>query len=384
MDTDSFEDWVDRKFNSKNAKNIKSRISTIVNNEEDLDEAYNRDGCKELLEKLTYTKDDKKNNKPAKHTIKINGDIYNSTASYKAALKHFIDYKEEKKNDISKSNKENIENKSPSNKTDKTVITKKNTSKWPDWELPSDNETYELARTLVPYVKILNPLIIEAITKDNNRIKTELITNMKAQNIPYELYLWDNSPCAFPGIRRHAGSMEIAYKKKKGDWDSTQAKDFIELDDNDYPKHIWAYIFCNKKFGKKGPYGYSLAHLIDHKVSDNRMSEEFDFINGKHYTRPFFGLYTSPCNAVYVPSGLMKPTDFNGNLRNLLFQKVFQLYSDYCNLVPDYIKLKQPTDERWSIDNPVFKWSEPVGEMDNIKNFFDFREQFYREKGFLK
>ena len=49
-------------------------------------------------------------------------------------------------------------------------------------------------------------------------------------------------------------------------------------------------------------------------------------------------------NSVYIPNTLMKPTDFNGAIRNLLVRKAESLYGKYCNLVPTYVKTKESSE----------------------------------------
>ena len=154
-------------------------------------------------------------------------------------------------------------------------------------------------------------------------------------------------------------------------------EDALALDDNDYPKQIWSYIFRDKQFSKYGPAGYSLAHLIDHKKDKNRMDEEFIFSENHLFEKPFYGLYTCASNSVYIPNSLMKPTDFNGAIRNLLVRKAESLYGNYCNLVPTYVKAKESYDSKWNIDN--FEWAEPVGTVENLDDFFMFRNKRMNE-----
>ena len=154
-------------------------------------------------------------------------------------------------------------------------------------------------------------------------------------------------------------------------------EDAIALDDNDFPKQIWSFVFRDKQFSKYGPTGYSLAHLIDHKKEKNRMRDEFIFTDNHVFEKPFYGLYTCATNSVYIPNNLMKPTDFNGEIRNLLIRKAESLYGKICNLVPPYVKVKEPSDPKWNIEN--FEWSAPVGTTENLDDFFSFREKKLNE-----
>ena len=60
----------------------------------DLNELYNSDRCASIIEQLTYTTAYKKLGAKPKHIIPIDGDIYNGTQTLKAALKLFIEFKD--------------------------------------------------------------------------------------------------------------------------------------------------------------------------------------------------------------------------------------------------------------------------------------------------
>ena len=107
------------------------------------------------------------------------------------------------------------------------------------------------------------------------------------------------------------------------------------------------------------------------------MGEEFTFSDNHVFGKPFYGLYTCASNSVYIPNNLMKPTDFNGAIRNLLVRKAEALYGNYCNLVPSYVKAKENYDSKWNIDN--FEWADPVGSIENLDDFFLFRDKRMNE-----
>ena len=46
--------------------------------------------------------------------------------------------------------------------------------------------------------------------------------------------------------------------------------------------------------------------------NDGYYRYEFIFTDNHVFDKPFYGLYTCASNSVYIPSNLMKPTDFNG------------------------------------------------------------------------
>jgi len=264
---------------------------------------------------------------------------------------------------------------------DDNNATKSNSQQnWPKWKLTTEKETYKLAQIITKYIRFLHPSIIEAITEDNTKHSEEWHKILSKNGVKNpDLYLWESSPCCFPGVRRYAGSKEIASFRKHTEMNKNDIPNALKLDDNDFPKQIWSFVFRGKAFNKTGPDDYSLAHLFDHKEYKNRMEEgeEVEFIDGHKYSLPYYGLYTCPSNTVYIPNSLIKPTDFNKNLRLLLFQKAESLYKDCCNILPPFIKISSSNDEKWDIEN--FKWAKCVGNMENIDLFLDYRRKFYED-----
>ncbi|MCP3140820.1 hypothetical protein [Pyxidicoccus xibeiensis] len=192
-----------------------------------------------------------------------------------------------------------------------------------------------------------------------------------ARGIDPEIYLWDGSPCVFPGVRRYAGSREVAAYRGHTSLQAEVPTGALRLDDNDYPKQLWSFVFRGSKFAKHGPQGYSLAHLADHKQHGNRASDEFERTSPSTPTRPLFGLYTSAANTVYVPCNLIRPTDFAGALRNLLIRRAQNLYGSFCRLLPVEYSIPAASSETWELDQ--FTWAEPVGTSAHIREFLVFR-----------
>ena len=183
-------------------------------------------------------------------------------------------------------------------------------------------------------------------------------------------YLWERSPCAFPGVRRYAGSREIDGYRGHTQLDSAQLG-ALALDDNDYPKQIWSFVFRSKQFSKFGPEGYSLAHLADHKDHNNRFAQDFEVAEVENRSRFLYGLYTCPTNTVYIPSSLIKPTDFAGTIRGLLMRRAEDLYGEFCNLLPDFLRIPKSVSPDWAVDQ--FSWADPVGTTNHIEAFLEFR-----------
>ncbi|MDE6273252.1 MAG: hypothetical protein K2M31_09645 [Muribaculaceae bacterium] len=94
MTNPTFEEWMkeimeysDRTISSR-SKNLKS-ISEIYG---DLEDLYKDDNLQGLLEELTYSRHEQRNNQPPKHKIPINGDPYTGTATYKSTVKLYKTY----------------------------------------------------------------------------------------------------------------------------------------------------------------------------------------------------------------------------------------------------------------------------------------------------
>ena len=243
---------------------------------------------------------------------------------------------------------------------------------WPVWPTPSDEDLRELARAMTPFVRFLNPGIVFAIAEDNGRRGADWSSQLEVLGIDPAIYLWEGSPCAFPGVRRYAGSTEIAVFRQRATADEVPPQ-CLALDDNDYPKHLWAFVFTGKPFRKRGPEGYQLAHLFDHKEHGNRWREELDIPPSAREPEPLYGLFTSAANSAYVPGAFLRPTDFSPRLRSLIQRRAQQLYGNICRIVPPPLAVKPCKDQNWSLDN--FRWSIPVGGMDNIPDFLEFRRE---------
>ena len=240
-------------------------------------------------------------------------------------------------------------------------------STWPDWELPLDGDMRALARVLARHARFLTPEIVAALVEDNTHRANEWRTLLTMSEIDPDIYLWDKSPCAFPGVRRYVGDKEKALLKKR-----VPAPHCLALDDNDHPKHVWAFVFTGKPFPKRGPNEYQLAHLADHKEYNNRWSKEFGREGSGSSPRPF-GLFTSIANTIFVPAGFLRPTDFSPKLRALLLRRAHRLYGDICRLVPPPFIEKPLADGEWDPDD--FDWAPPVGTTEHMPTFLDFRRQ---------
>ena len=359
MNDSQFFEWLSGKYKEGTARSRLTNCRTVEQYEGNLDDHYRRDGGKLLIQRLSYTKNDERNNSPQKHNIPINGSIYNGTATLKQAVKLYFEFKSGAKTN------------EPKNRKRARTVTRTKKTDWPDWDHPDDNELYELIRLTAKYIKFLNPQIIEEIVKDNIKNQSAWSQKLENKNIDPKIYLWEKSPCAFPGVRRYAGSKEIAFFRKHTELSDKEINDAVRLDDNDFPKQIWSFIFRKNKFQKFGPKNYALAHLADHKEFNNRLFSEFEVKENKKSYK-LFGLFTCPTNTAFIPTSLLRPTDFSPTIRRLLIARAHNLYGDFCNILPPWIKLNNE-ETVWKYSD--FEWGDPVGEVGNVKLFLEFREE---------
>ncbi len=257
--------------------------------------------------------------------------------------------------------------------------TRQPAANWPIWPTPSDKDMLKLARATTPYLRFLDAGIVQAVAEDNRRIGADWSSRLEALGINSAIYLWEGSPCVFPGIRRHAGKKETAMFRQ-GAASNEAPPQCLALDHNDYPKQLWAFTLTGRRFQKRGPDGYQLAHILDHKEYGNRWREELNIPTGSQEPKPY-GLFTSAANLAYVPDTFLGPTDFSPRLRSLIRRRARQLYGNVCRIVPPPLAIKACEDPNWGLDN--FKWDKPVGDTDNILEFLEFRRK-HMEKLFDK
>ena len=240
------------------AGTVGSRISNcrrVECNEGDLDALYDADELDGLLQRL--------NPGEPEHGIPISGDVYSGTATLKNAVKLYRQFRKGGARTVASG--DNSETRQP-----QQGKTPRSRPRWPAWPQPEDRDLLELARTMVPFVRFLDPAIVGAVVEDNRRFGRAWSASLEALGIDPGIYLWDGSPCAFPGVRRYAGSTEIAVFRKRAESGEAPPQ-CLSLDDNDYPKHLWSFVFTGKPFRKRGPEGYQLAHLFDHKEYGTRV-----------------------------------------------------------------------------------------------------------------
>lgn len=370
MNEEAFCSWLSA---SLGAGTIRSRLAncrTVQDIEGDLDEHFNQDRLCGLLKLLSYSKPDERERRPARHRIPINGNVYNGTATLKSAVSLYKRFCESRVEVRPVSCQVIDRAKTPTSSSSKKSLEGRT---WPAWEQPDPEKVLAMAHLIIPFVRFLDPQIVRAIVEDNELNRTEWIEALAVRQINPAAYLWNKSSCTFPGVRRYAGSHEIAAYRGHASLDKGKSFGALALDDNDYPKQLWSFVFRGQQFSKSGPGGYSLAHLADHKDHKNRFNKDFVVLEDIVGPRSLFGLYTCPSNTVYIPTNLIKPTDFAGTIRGLLFRRAQDLYGAFCNILPPFLHLPEKCSPEWNVCE--FRWADPVGTSKHIPDFLGFRRE---------
>ncbi|HEX8699844.1 MAG TPA: hypothetical protein VF815_13455 [Myxococcaceae bacterium] len=371
MNEAAFQRWLAETYVTERGTRMEPRVRaarvsncrTVERHEGDLDLHFERDGLGSLLQRLEYSKKDVRAGSPPRHGIPIAGDQYKGTATLRSAVAL---YKQFRGGGEPLMDRPTVR---PPPKPSRKARSR--TADWPVWPQPSEAEILQLARVAIPLVRYLHPDIVRAVVEDTAQHLEDWSRALSARGIDPEIYLWNGSPCVFPGVRRYAGSHEVAAFRGHTSLEAEVPTDALCLDDNEYPKQLWSFVFRGARFAKHGPEGYALAHLADHKQHGNRASDEFECTSPSTHTRPLFGLYTSAANTVYVPRNLIRPTDFAGPLRNLLIRRSQSLYGSFCRLLPAEFAIPAASSEQWELDR--FTWAEPVGTSAHLREFLVFR-----------
>lgn len=249
----------------------------------------------------------------------------------------------------------------------------KSKNNWPLWsQVPSDH-LKKIFLTISSHIKFINPAIVEAIADDNMKNKTFFMDILVANSINPDIYLWDGSPCVFPGVRRFVGKYEEPKTFVKPNLRGEKQALFV--DGNSLPVHFWSYVLRGKKSNNQGPTGHALAHLVTHKdYNAQQISDELKLTN----EIPNFGLsglFSAAFNTAYCPTSLMKPTDFNIEIRRVLQQQLIQLYDKSCTMLPRFASFANYDDNAWQPKE--FNWNPPVGDLTHISKFLDFRRKWF-------
>jgi hypothetical protein len=253
-------------------------------------------------------------------------------------------------------------------------IAKISNIKFPDL---SNTVERELTFILGKICHHIHPEIVNYIAKNNLTYQTEFESIChKSCNI--NSFFYENSDCVFPGFRRPIN------KEKTGKWkNNVFENDGTILNDNTFPRHIWAHLSENKAYSggaggmwsSSGLAKFELAHIFGHK-QDERGLEEKVFKLFTEKTEPY-GLFTSASNIVLIPKGFAKPTDHMKSIKICFYKRHLDLYGNNIIGLSNFDESLVPS---WYSE---IKWLEPILPDDwknRIETLLNYRKKYLQKK----
>lgn len=241
----------------------------------------------------------------------------------------------------------------------------------------SESVEKELALILGKITHHIHPDIANYIVQENVSFKSrfEEICHEKLNTSPF---FYSGSDCVFPGFRRPIN------REKSRQWkNNVYRADGTILNDNTFPRHIWAFLSMNKAYSG-GTFGmwstsgldkFELAHVFGHK-QDERGLEQKVFHDFNEDIQPY-GLFTSASNIVLIPKGFAKPTDHMRNIKVCFYKRHIDLYGN--NLI-GLNNLKESCVPDWYNE---IQWLEPQlmdGWEQKVGNLLKYRENYLKKK----
>jgi len=241
----------------------------------------------------------------------------------------------------------------------------------------SDSVEKELAFILGKITHHIHPDIVSYITQENINYKDKF-QGICPNICDINSFFYPGSDCVFPGFRRPIN------KEKTGRWKNNVYKaDGTILNDNTFPRNIWAYLSMNKAYsgGASGMWSasgldrFELAHVFGHK-QDERDLEKKVFIDFNDEQQPY-GLFTSASNIVLIPKGYAKPTDHMISIKICFYKRHLELYGNNILGLNNFNDAYVPS---WYSD---IKWLDPVLPMNwetKINSLLEYREKYLKNK----
>ena len=178
---------------------VGSRISNcrrVERHEGDLDAHYDSDELNGLMQRLRPGEPE--------HRIPIAGDVYNGTATLKNAVSLYRDFRRGGGRPASSGD-------NPEKRQRRQGWTPRSQAHWPTWPQPKDEELLDLARAMAPFMRFLDPGVVGAVVEDNKRFGGKWSTSLETLGIDPSIYLWEGSPCAFPGFAGMPEARKLQY-----------------------------------------------------------------------------------------------------------------------------------------------------------------------------
>lgn len=366
-----FRGWLLQRYNESTAHSRVSNCNRIEEYAGNLDEHYRKDQGASLISKLTYSSDDQRAQRPARHNIPIDGNIYNGTATLKQAAKLYFDFKsgdscaEGKTGNVTIRRQGRTLEQTPREPVQPGEVLPRRTQTDAPVNKIKDFEK-DICKILAQLCHHIHPQIIKKIQQVNQDEYT-YFQEIFHEVVETDNYLFPGSACVFPGVRR--------YVSGKGVKNQYNQEYRAIIDDNTFPRHLWCYLVNNKNYNgpnwkETGLNQFELAHIFTHKTSELDFEKQF-FDNYNDKIDPH-GEFTCGCNVVLLPKGTVRPTDNSAVIKAIFYQRYIKLYGvEPLNGRSGFKKSKVPD---WYQE---LKWNDPFCPPDwveKIENLMRYRK----------
>lgn len=240
------------------------------------------------------------------------------------------------------------------------------------------SEAYQrdLAAILAKITYHIHPAIVSLIEEENTKFRARFDA-IKHFSCSSDDFLYDRSDCVFPGFRRPINS------EKRTGWKNNVYDDGTILNDNTFPRHIWAYLAENRAYAggaagmwsRSGLDKFELAHIFAHKTEER--SFEMRMFGSVSDTPEPYGLFTSASNVVLIPKGFAKPTDHMLSIKACFFKRHLELYGNNLTGLDSFNESLLPN---WYGE---IAWADPILPDDwekKVRNLLKYRCDYLERK----
>jgi hypothetical protein len=215
--------------------------------------------------------------------------------------------------------------------------------------LTKDHE-FGVAMTLAAVCHYIHPEVA-AFMRQANSEHSHRFKELFPIDVEMSAYLYPDSACVFPGVRRSVGAEDPRSRKYV-------PSAMAILDTNEVPRHLWAFLaggvpYTGTSWKSTRLNEFELSHVFSHKANERR-EEERVFAHFDPAVKPY-GLFTCATNTVLIPKGLAKPTDALPSVRLAFFQRHIDLYGEVG--LPGIKGLNETHVPEWY---RKLKWADPI------------------------